>query len=155
MDINVKTCTLTVVGAVDPVSAIVLAVKKACLAAVIVSVEDDKPPVLEPTGEERRRGGAGRIPAAIVKMKRHLRAGMLATTGHARFQIAATTAEEDSGLRLLRRESGRCRLEERAPSSSHLFCHFSIHKLCCSDVIEIYNGNELENNHGFLSEQQQ
>ena len=42
MDINDENCTLTVVGTVDPV-AIVLELKKACLAAAIVSVEDDKP----------------------------------------------------------------------------------------------------------------
>lgn len=43
MDIDAENCTLTVVGTVDPVS-IVLELKKVCLAATIVSVEDDKPP---------------------------------------------------------------------------------------------------------------
>jgi len=47
MDINDENCTLTVVGTVDPV-AIVLELKKACLAAAIVSVEDDKPKEPEP-----------------------------------------------------------------------------------------------------------
>ena len=49
MDIDAENCKLTVVGAVDPV-AIILELKKACLAAAIVSVEDDKPkdPELEP-----------------------------------------------------------------------------------------------------------
>ncbi|XP_039811664.1 heavy metal-associated isoprenylated plant protein 2-like [Panicum virgatum] len=42
-----ENCTLTVVGAVDPV-AIVLELKKACLVAAIVSVEDDKPKDPEP-----------------------------------------------------------------------------------------------------------
>jgi hypothetical protein len=42
MDIDAENCTLTVVGTVDPV-AIVLGLKKACLAASIIGVEDDKP----------------------------------------------------------------------------------------------------------------
>jgi hypothetical protein len=50
MDINDENCTLTVVGTVDPV-AIVLELKKACLAAAIVSVEDDKPKEPEPEPE--------------------------------------------------------------------------------------------------------
>ncbi|XP_066316225.1 heavy metal-associated isoprenylated plant protein 2-like [Miscanthus floridulus] len=51
MDINDENCTLTVVGTVDPV-AIVLELKKACLAAAIVSVEDDKPKEPEPPKED-------------------------------------------------------------------------------------------------------
>ncbi|KAL6627612.1 hypothetical protein ACP70R_031338 [Stipagrostis hirtigluma subsp. patula] len=43
MDVDPEKCTLTVVGAVDPVR-IVQKLKKACLAATIVSVADDKPP---------------------------------------------------------------------------------------------------------------
>ncbi|OEL23851.1 hypothetical protein BAE44_0015130, partial [Dichanthelium oligosanthes] len=50
MDIDAENCTLTVVGTVDPV-AIVLELKKACLAAVIISVEDDKPKEPEPAPE--------------------------------------------------------------------------------------------------------
>ncbi|PUZ57511.1 hypothetical protein GQ55_5G438000 [Panicum hallii var. hallii] len=51
MDIDAENGTLTVVGAVDPV-AIVLELKKACLAAAIVSVEDDKPPAPEEPEKE-------------------------------------------------------------------------------------------------------
>ncbi|KAF8762195.1 hypothetical protein HU200_009745 [Digitaria exilis] len=53
MDIDGENCTLTVVGTVDPV-AVVLELKKAHLAAAIVSVEDDKPkePEPEPTTED-------------------------------------------------------------------------------------------------------
>ncbi|CAL4977139.1 unnamed protein product [Urochloa decumbens] len=50
MDIDAENCTLTVVGAVDPV-AIVQELKKACLAAAIISVEDDKPEEPEPEPE--------------------------------------------------------------------------------------------------------
>ncbi|TVU22394.1 hypothetical protein EJB05_32086, partial [Eragrostis curvula] len=50
MDIDDETCTLTVVGVVDPVS-IVLELKKASLAAAIVSVEDDKPAEEPPAPE--------------------------------------------------------------------------------------------------------
>ncbi|CAO2203037.1 unnamed protein product [Urochloa humidicola] len=51
MDIDAENCTLTVVGAVDPV-AIVLKLKKACLKAEIISVEDDKPKDDEPAAPE-------------------------------------------------------------------------------------------------------
>lgn len=51
MDINDENCTLTVVGTVDPV-AIVLELRKARLAAVIASVEDDKPPEPEPPKDD-------------------------------------------------------------------------------------------------------
>ncbi|RCV24157.1 hypothetical protein SETIT_5G062300v2 [Setaria italica] len=51
MDIDAENCTLTVVGTVDPV-AIVLELKKACLAAVIIGVEDDKPKEPETKPEE-------------------------------------------------------------------------------------------------------
>ena len=48
MDTDAETNTLTILGAVDPV-AVVLALKKARLAAAIVRVEDDNPP--EPAAE--------------------------------------------------------------------------------------------------------
>lgn len=54
MDINDENCTLTVIGTVDPV-AIVLELKKARLAAAIVSVEDDKPKEPEPEPEPDKK----------------------------------------------------------------------------------------------------
>lgn len=50
MDIDPDKCTLTVVGTVDPVR-IVHKLKKACFAAAIVSVEDDKPKKKDPCQE--------------------------------------------------------------------------------------------------------
>ena len=58
MDIDSENCTLTVVGAVDPV-AIVLELKKACLAAAIVSVEDDKPKEPDPAPAEPEKEDDG------------------------------------------------------------------------------------------------
>ncbi|KAJ1283082.1 hypothetical protein BS78_03G101200 [Paspalum vaginatum] len=51
MDIDAENCQLTVIGTVDPV-AIVLALKKARLAAAIVGVEDDKPKEPDPPKPE-------------------------------------------------------------------------------------------------------
>ena len=50
MEIDADKCTLTVVGAVDPVR-IAQRLKKKCFAASIVSVEDDKPKDKDPCKE--------------------------------------------------------------------------------------------------------
>ncbi|CAD6232283.1 unnamed protein product [Miscanthus lutarioriparius] len=76
MDINDENCTLTVVGTVDPV-AIVLELKKACLAAAIVSVEDDKPKEPEPPKEDVR--GSLPVPRGMCGgLRRSLREGVRA-----------------------------------------------------------------------------
>ncbi|CAM0146418.1 unnamed protein product [Urochloa decumbens] len=66
MDIDDENCTLTVVGAVDPV-AIVLELKKACLKAVIISVEEDKPKEPEPDPEPTKEDDPCRCREACVQ----------------------------------------------------------------------------------------